>query len=63
MQDDRSSNAGGDPSGGDASEDHTGERKTHLSARSLAQRGEALDAGEDSEEPGGKAQDKTHGTR
>lgn len=61
MQDDRSSNVGGERGGGE-SEDHAGERKTHLSARSLAQRGEALDASDDTEEPGGKAQDKTHGT-
>lgn len=62
MQEDRSSNVGGDAPGDEGSEDHSRERKTHLSARSLAQRGEALDASEDSEEPSGKAQDKTHGT-
>lgn len=50
MQDDRSSNVGGQHSGtgdGAAAEDRSGERKLHLSAKSLAARGDALDASED----------------
>ena len=44
---DRRSNLGGDAPGNVRSEDHSGERDTELSARSLAGRGDALDASED----------------
>lgn len=47
MDDDRRSNLGGDAPGNVRSEDHAGERDTELSARSLAGRGDALDASED----------------
>ncbi|HEX2080168.1 MAG TPA: hypothetical protein VHG08_20875 [Longimicrobium sp.] len=46
MQDDRSSNVGGEH-GAAPAEDRAGERDVRLSAKSLAARGDAPDAGED----------------
>lgn len=50
MQDDRSSNVGGEHEGASA-EDHTGERDLRLSAKSLAARGDAPDGSEDGRDP------------
>jgi hypothetical protein len=53
MDDDRRSNLAGDAPGNARSEDHAGERDPELSARSLAGRGDALDASEDGPVEGG----------
>ncbi|MBW3570959.1 MAG: hypothetical protein KY467_07625 [Gemmatimonadetes bacterium] len=47
MQDDRSSNVGGDHAATTPSDDHQGERDLRLSAKSLAARGDAPDGSED----------------
>ena len=47
MQDDRSSNVGGEHPGTPAPESHDGERDPRLSAKSLAARGDAPDGRED----------------
>lgn len=55
MQDDRSSNVGGEHPGGEgAAPDRSGERDPHLSAKSLAARGDALDASEDGHKDAGE---------
>jgi hypothetical protein len=63
MQDDRSSNVGGDaPGNAGAPEDHTGERKPDLSARSLAARGDAPDGSEDGRQAQSDPPDGADGT-
>lgn len=47
VQDDRGSNVGGEPPASATPGDHAGERRTGLSARSLAARGDAPDGSED----------------
>jgi hypothetical protein len=56
MQDDRSSNVGGEREAA-STEDHAGERDPRLSAKSLAARGDAPDASEDGRDPAAGADD------